>query len=59
LCENIKDDGSMEGITENYIRVRLSAEEVQTHELSPNQRVSVIINAVENTDFVSAIVIYT
>ena len=57
LCENIKDDGSMEGITENYIRVRLSPEDVQMNTLLPNQRVSVRINAVENTDFVSAIII--
>ena len=57
LCENIKEDGSMEGITENYIRVRLSPEDVKNHELSPNQRVSVRINAVENIDFVSAFVL--
>jgi threonylcarbamoyladenosine tRNA methylthiotransferase MtaB len=54
LCENIKDDGSMEGITENYIRVRLPAEDVQTHELSPNQRVSVRIDSCEASDFVEA-----
>jgi threonylcarbamoyladenosine tRNA methylthiotransferase MtaB len=57
LCENIKDDGSMEGITENYIRVRLPAEEVQTHKLLPNQRVSVKLNSVEHTDLVSAMVL--
>ncbi len=56
LCENIKDDGSMEGITENYIRVHLSAEDVENHELSPNQRVSVRIKACEASDFVEAVV---
>jgi threonylcarbamoyladenosine tRNA methylthiotransferase MtaB len=57
LCENIKDDGSMEGITENYIRVRLSPEDVQTHQLSQNQRVSVKVHAVETSEFVSASVL--
>jgi hypothetical protein len=46
----------MEGITENYIRVRLPAEEVQTHKLLPNQRVSVRIKACEASDFVEAVV---
>jgi threonylcarbamoyladenosine tRNA methylthiotransferase MtaB len=57
LCENIKDDGSMEGITENYIRVRLSSEDVHQHQLLPNQRVSVKVHAVETSEFVSASVL--
>lgn len=51
LCENQKEDGSMEGITENYLRVKLTAEEVLAFQVQPNQRVAVKISASQAGDF--------
>jgi threonylcarbamoyladenosine tRNA methylthiotransferase MtaB len=46
LCEQINaTDGSLEGITENYLRVRIPQQEVSTHSLIPNQRISVTLGA--------------
>jgi threonylcarbamoyladenosine tRNA methylthiotransferase MtaB len=43
LCEQLQLDGSLEGITENYLRVRLPATDVETHGILPNSRVSVTL----------------
>jgi threonylcarbamoyladenosine tRNA methylthiotransferase MtaB len=45
LLESVQPDGSLEGITPNYLRLRVSAELVKQHELAPNQLVAVTVGS--------------
>jgi threonylcarbamoyladenosine tRNA methylthiotransferase MtaB len=57
LCESLQADGSLDGITENYIRVKLSAQEVRQYHLEANQRVLVEIESVHHGEWVHARVV--
>jgi threonylcarbamoyladenosine tRNA methylthiotransferase MtaB len=46
LLESVQPDGCLEGITPNYLRLRVAAELVEKHQLQANQIIQVTVGNV-------------